>query len=276
MSNPGDSDETPLTSVRQMAEYLAVGCKPPEAFRIGTEHEKFGVQAGRPLPAALRAGGRSTGQHPRHAARRWRNAGGEPDPRRRQHHRAEAGRRRRSRWNRRASWSCPARRLPTCTRRSGNWHAHFDDVRVASEPLGHGFRAAWLSSDRPPATRCRGCPRAATRSCGAICRRSGQMGLDMMTRTCTVQVNLDYASEADMRRKLRISLLLQPLATALFANSPVHRGQAERLSVLSGACLDRYRQPALRHPQGDVRGRLRLRALCRLADRTGADVFRLS
>jgi glutamate--cysteine ligase len=46
------------------------------------------------------------------------------------------------------------------------------------------------------------------------------MGLDMMTRTCTVQVNLDYASEQDMRRKLRVSLLLQPLATALFANSP--------------------------------------------------------
>ena len=53
----------------------------------------------------------------------------------------------------------------------------------------------------------------------------GSMGLDMMTRTCTVQVNLDYASEADMRRKLRVSLLLQPLATALFANSPFTEGK---------------------------------------------------
>jgi glutamate--cysteine ligase len=53
----------------------------------------------------------------------------------------------------------------------------------------------------------------------------GSMGLDMMTRTCTVQVNLDYASEADMRRKLRVALLLQPLATALFANSPFTEGR---------------------------------------------------
>ena len=53
----------------------------------------------------------------------------------------------------------------------------------------------------------------------------GSLGLDMMTRTCTVQVNLDYASEADMLRKLRVSLLLQPLATALFANSPFTEGR---------------------------------------------------
>ena len=53
----------------------------------------------------------------------------------------------------------------------------------------------------------------------------GTLGLDMMTRTCTVQVNLDYGSEADMVRKLRVSLLLQPLATALFANSPFTEGR---------------------------------------------------
>jgi glutamate--cysteine ligase len=55
--------------------------------------------------------------------------------------------------------------------------------------------------------------------------RVGSLGLDMMTRTCTVQVNLDYASEQDMLRKLRVSLLLQPLATALFANSPFAEGK---------------------------------------------------
>ncbi len=53
----------------------------------------------------------------------------------------------------------------------------------------------------------------------------GTLGLDMMTRTCTVQVNLDYSSEQDMLRKLRVSLLLQPLATALFANSPFSEGR---------------------------------------------------
>jgi glutamate--cysteine ligase len=53
----------------------------------------------------------------------------------------------------------------------------------------------------------------------------GKLGLDMMTRTCTVQVNLDYASEAAMVRMLRVGILLQPLATALFANSPFAEGQ---------------------------------------------------
>ena len=63
----------------------------------------------------------------------------------------------------------------------------------------------------------------------AIMRRympiRGQLGLDMMTRTCTVQVNLDFASEADMVKKFRVSLALQPIATALFADSPFTEGR---------------------------------------------------
>src|SRR5215210_2338822 len=55
--------------------------------------------------------------------------------------------------------------------------------------------------------------------------RVGTMGLDMMLRTCTIQVNLDYASEADMVKKFRVGLALQPLATALFANSPFTEGK---------------------------------------------------
>ncbi len=56
--------------------------------------------------------------------------------------------------------------------------------------------------------------------------RVGSMGLDMMLRTCTIQTNLDYSSEADMVQKFRVSLALQPLATALFANSPFTEGKA--------------------------------------------------
>jgi len=55
--------------------------------------------------------------------------------------------------------------------------------------------------------------------------RVGTLGLDMMLRTCTIQVNLDYSSEADMARKFRVGLALQPLATALFANSPFTEGR---------------------------------------------------
>src|SRR4051812_2655241 len=53
----------------------------------------------------------------------------------------------------------------------------------------------------------------------------GSLGLDMMLRTCTIQVNLDYSSEADMAQKFRVGLALQPLATALFANSPFTEGK---------------------------------------------------
>ena len=53
----------------------------------------------------------------------------------------------------------------------------------------------------------------------------GRYGLDMMYRTCTVQTNLDFSSEADMVKKLRVSVALQPVATALFANSPFTEGK---------------------------------------------------
>ena len=65
--------------------------------------------------------------------------------------------------------------------------------------------------------------------------RVGNLGLDMMLRTCTIQVNLDYASEADMVKKFRVGLALQPVATALFAHSPADRGQAQRLPRASAA-----------------------------------------
>src|SRR4028119_1425105 len=55
--------------------------------------------------------------------------------------------------------------------------------------------------------------------------RVGTLGLDMMLRTCTIQVNLDYSSEADMAAKFRVGLALQPVATALFANSPLTEGK---------------------------------------------------
>jgi len=55
--------------------------------------------------------------------------------------------------------------------------------------------------------------------------RVGSMGLDMMLRTCTIQTNLDYSSESDMVKKFRVSLALQPLGTALFANSPFLEGK---------------------------------------------------
>ena len=93
----------------------------------------------------------------------------------------------------------------------------------------------------------------------AIMRRymplKGQLGLDMMQRTCTVQVNLDYSSEADMARKLRVSLALQPVATALFANSPFIEGKpsgylSSRARVWTDTDPDRTGMPALMFEPG--------------------------
>ena len=102
---------------------------------------------------------------------------------------------------------------------------HLEQVKEVGEALGIGFLGPRHVARQARATSCRSCPRAATTSCSATCRGSARMGLDMMLRTCTIQTNLDYSSEADMVKKFRTSLALQPLATALFANSPFTEGK---------------------------------------------------
>jgi glutamate--cysteine ligase len=85
--------------------------------------------------------------------------------------------------------------------------------------LGHGFNPLWKREDLPVM------PKGRYAIMLDYMPKVGTLGLDMMLRTCTVQVNLDYASEADMIRKFRVSLALQPIATALFANSPFKEGK---------------------------------------------------
>jgi glutamate--cysteine ligase len=68
-------------------------------------------------------------------------------------------------------------------------------------------------------------PKGRYRIMTAYMPKVGKLGLDMMYRTCTVQTNLDFSSEADMVKKLRVGLALQPVATALFANSPFTEGK---------------------------------------------------
>lgn len=101
---------------------------------------------------------------------------------------------------------------------------HLKDMRKATSELGvgmlgAGFDPVWRREDIPWMPKGR----------YAIMRRHmpkvGSLGLDMMQRTTTIQVNLDYATERDMARKFRVSLALQPLATALFANSPFREGR---------------------------------------------------
>lgn len=85
--------------------------------------------------------------------------------------------------------------------------------------LGLGFDPLWRREDIPVM------PKGRYDIMRAYMPRKGRLGLDMMLRTCTIQANLDFDSEADMVLKFRTSLALQPIATALFANSPFTEGK---------------------------------------------------
>ena len=101
---------------------------------------------------------------------------------------------------------------------------HLEQVKVIGDRLGLGFLGLGMWPDKTRAE----LPIMPKGRYAIMLRhmpRVGNLGLDMMLRTCTIQVNLDYASEADMARKFRVGLALQPLATALFANSPFTEGK---------------------------------------------------
>ncbi|MGA3399372.1 MAG: glutamate--cysteine ligase [Acetobacteraceae bacterium] len=222
MSNPGDGDATPITSIRQLAAHIATGCKPPGAWRIGTEHEKFGFrQDDLATPPYLPADGQPgairdllTGlqrydatpitDHGNIIGLKQGGAAISLEP---------AG-----------QLELSGGPVETLHDTKAEMETHFAQVRSVARDLRIGFAPLGFHplasrADMPWMPKGR----------YAIMRRYmplvGTRGLDMMTRTCTVQVNLDYSSEADMVRKLRVGLLLQPLATALFANSPFTEGQ---------------------------------------------------
>ena len=102
--------------------------------------------------------------------------------------------------------------------------AHLAQVREIATPLGIGFLGlgmtpSWSRAQIPVM------PKGRYKIMTNYMPKVGKYGLDMMYRTCTVQTNLDFSSEADMVKKLRVSVALQPVATALFANSPFTEGK---------------------------------------------------
>jgi glutamate--cysteine ligase len=217
MSNPGDADVTPVTSVRQLAEFIAVGCKPRDQWTIGTEHEKFGFRHDDLTPPpyeprgirAVLDGMAQDGWEPI-------TDGGNP-----------IGLKRGS-----ASVSLePAGQfelsgglMRTLHETRAEFDSHIADMHAAADPLGLGFAPLGFHPTMPREAM-PWMPKGRYKIMRKYMPKVGSLGLDMMTRTCTVQVNLDYASETDMRRKLLVSLALQPVATALFANSPFTQGR---------------------------------------------------
>jgi glutamate--cysteine ligase len=114
--------------------------------------------------------------------------------------------------------------LQTVHQTSSELMAHLAQVREVALPLrigflGIGMTPSWSRSAMPRM------PKGRYKIMTAYMPKVGTLGLDMMYRTCTVQTNLDFSSEVDMVKKLRVSLALQPVATALFANSPFTEGK---------------------------------------------------
>ncbi|MBE5316377.1 MAG: glutamate--cysteine ligase [Xanthomonadales bacterium] len=218
MSSPSSAPGSRIESKQQLIEDLAAGNKPPEDWRIGTEHEKFGFRLSdlRPPtyegPQGIRAvleGLAQFGWTPvleggHLIALKKDGASVTLEP---------AGQLELS--------GAPLENLhQTCRETAG----HLGELKIVSDRLGigffgMGFQPKWTREDMP------WMPKGRYKIMREYMPKVGGLGLDMMTRTCTVQVNLDFASEADMVKKFRVSLALQPIATALFADSPFREGQ---------------------------------------------------
>src|SRR5579885_582357 len=217
MSGPSHVEKTPIEHRSQLVDYLASGAKPAEQWRIGTEHEKFvfrtddlrpptyegerGIRA--LLEGMARCGWELVRENdlPIALSRGLASVTLEP-----------AGQLERS--------GAP---VETIHDTGCEVHEHLEDVREASEKLGlgilgMGFQPKWRRDEMP------WMPKGRYKIMRDYMPKRGKLGLDMMTRTCTVQVNLDFGSEADMVKKFRVGLALQPVATALFANSPFREG----------------------------------------------------
>lgn len=209
----------PIERHEQLAELLAKGCKPKDQWRIGTEHEKFGYckdthtplpyEGDRSIKAVLEAlqqryhwapvleGGKIIGLEKDGA-----NVSLEPG----------------------GQLELSGAPLETIHQTCDEVNNHLREVKDVADEIGVGFiglgAAPIWSHEQMPVM-----PKGRYKLMTDYMGRVGTHGTQMMYRTCTVQVNLDFGSEADMVQKLRVALALQPVATALFANSPFFDGK---------------------------------------------------
>ncbi|MFA6264820.1 MAG: glutamate--cysteine ligase [Pseudolabrys sp.] len=214
-------DMTPLETRDELVAWLEAGCKPKAQFRVGTEHEKFvfTLKDHKPVPYAGRQSIHALLQG-MHGLLGWEpimegeniigmfdvTGGGAIS--------LEPG----------GQFELSGAPVDTVHQTCSELMAHLAQVREVAKPLGIGFIGLgmtpdWSRADVPVM------PKGRYKIMTNYMPKVGTRGLDMMYRTCTVQANLDFSSEADMVKKLRVSLALQPVATALFANSPFTEGK---------------------------------------------------
>ena len=214
----------PIERREQLAEYLASGCKPADQWRIGTEHEKFGYVRGThaPLPYEAPAGGSPASVRAMLEGLRDRFGW---DPIEESGHligltkdganvSLEPG----------GQLELSGAPLETLHQTCDESNRHLAEVKEIADEIGAGFiglgaAPEWRHEEMPMM------PKGRYRLMTGYMQSIGPWGVQMMYRTCTIQVNLDFGSEADMVQKLRVGLALQPVATALFANSPFFEGK---------------------------------------------------
>ena len=223
LAHDEDAIARPIESRDELVAYLEAGCKPPADWRIGTEHEKIGFRRDdlRPVPyenersiqalllgvaerfdwePVMEAGNVVALKDPccEHGGSITLEPGGQFE----------------------LSGAPLTNIHQTCREVS----THLRQVREVADALNIGFIAIgfspkWTLAETPVM------PKRRYEIMRAYMPKVGQLGRDMMFRSATVQVNLDFSSEADMVQKLRVGLALQPLATAMFANSPFTDGK---------------------------------------------------
>jgi glutamate--cysteine ligase len=219
MSAPPTKSPIPITGKDQLVAYLEAGCKPRADWRIGTEHEKFAYRLSdlRPVPfggpdgieallkGMVRFGWRPVEENGRVIALDsgdGRNVTLEPG----------------------GQVELSGALLETVYQTCEELQEHLRQVEIVNRELGLGmiglgFQPKWRRDEMP------WMPKGRYKIMRGYMPKRGGLGIDMMVRTCTVQVNVDFESESDMVRKHRVSLALQPIATALFANSPFTEGR---------------------------------------------------
>jgi glutamate--cysteine ligase len=214
-------DMTPIETREELIAWFEAGSKPKSQFRLGTEHEKFVfmIENHAPVPYDGRRSIRALLEGMQHLLG-WQpllegsnviglfdvTGGGAIS--------LEPG----------GQFELSGAPVETVHQTSSELMAHLAQVKEVARPLGIGFLGLgmtpnWSRAEIPTM------PKGRYRIMTAYMPKVGGHGLDMMYRTCTVQTNLDYSGEADMVKKLRVSLALQPVATAMFANSPFTEGK---------------------------------------------------
>jgi len=212
------NEATPLEAKEDLIHFLEAGSKPKERWAIGTEHEKFGfhLKDHSPLPYEGPSGIRAMlegmqqfgwqpvmeGDHIIALAANGASVSLEPG----------------------GQFELSGAPLCTLHETCNEVHTHLSQVKQVAENLGIGFIGVGFSPvwtlDETPIM-----PKVRYQIMREYMSKVGTLGRDMMFRSCTVQVNLDFESEADMVKKFRVGLALQPIVTALFANSPFTEGK---------------------------------------------------